>query len=67
MALILKLLAEKDQPAAPKTGEYVTEGVKCSNPRCISTVEQELPQVFKITDAAKGECRCIYCDHKEQF
>jgi hypothetical protein len=30
-------------------------------------VEQELPQVFKITDAAKGECRCIYCDHKEQF
>lgn len=34
----------------------------CKNPRCISSTEQELPQVFKLADAAKRQYRCIYCD-----
>ncbi len=38
--------------------------VKCKNPRCITTVEQELPQRFCLTDREKGIYRCIYCESK---
>ena len=41
------------------------EGVlRCRNPRCITSTEQELKQVFKLTDRAKREYRCIYCETK---
>lgn len=41
------------------------EGVlKCRNPRCISSTEQELPQIFKLSDRAKRIYRCIYCETK---
>ena len=41
------------------------EGVlHCKNPRCITSTEQELPPVFKLTDRAKREYRCIYCESK---
>ena len=36
--------------------------IKCKNPRCITTTEQELPHVFKLTDRAKKVYRCIYCE-----
>ena len=38
--------------------------VKCKNPRCISTVEQELPQIFRLTDRKNKIYRCVYCDGK---
>jgi len=38
--------------------------VKCKNPRCITSTEQELPQVFRLTDNEKGVYRCIYCEQK---
>lgn len=39
------------------------EGVlTCHNPRCISSTEQELPQIFRLTDRAKRVYRCIYCE-----
>ena len=39
------------------------EGVlHCHNPRCISSTEQELPQIFRLTDRAKRIYRCIYCE-----
>lgn len=38
--------------------------VKCKNPRCITTAEQELPQVFRLTDRERGVYRCIYCESK---
>ncbi len=39
------------------------EGVlKCKNPRCITSCEQELPHVFKLTDRKKKVYRCIYCE-----
>ena len=34
--------------------------VKCGNPRCITTTEQELDHVFLLTD--KGTYRCMYCE-----
>ena len=36
--------------------------VRCKNPRCITSVEQELPQEFLLTDPAKRVYRCIYCE-----
>ena len=41
------------------------EGVlRCKNPRCITSTEQELAPVFKLTDRTKREYRCIYCESK---
>ncbi len=36
----------------------------CRNPRCITSTEQELSPVFKLTDRARREYRCIYCESK---
>ncbi|MBQ8894647.1 MAG: aspartate carbamoyltransferase regulatory subunit [Clostridia bacterium] len=36
----------------------------CKNPRCITTTEQELPHVFRLTDREKRIYRCIYCETK---
>lgn len=38
--------------------------IKCKNPRCITTIEQELPQVFRLTDAVNKVYRCKYCESK---
>jgi aspartate carbamoyltransferase catalytic subunit len=65
MALILKLLEEAKEPQKEvrDSGELVYDRI-CKNPKCISQVEQELPQIAKITDKAVGICRCIYCEQK---
>ena len=36
--------------------------IKCKNPRCITTVEQEIVHPFRLTDRSKKAYRCIYCD-----
>lgn len=38
--------------------------IKCKNPRCITSIEQELPHKFKLTDLEKKTYRCVYCDQK---
>ena len=38
--------------------------IMCKNPRCITSTEQELPHVFKLTDEAHRVYRCIYCETK---
>ncbi len=65
MALILKLLEEAKAPQKEvrDSGELVYDRI-CKNPKCISQVEQELPQIAKVTDKAAGICRCIYCEQK---
>lgn len=40
----------------------VTNIIKCKNPRCITTVEQDLSHTFKLTDKEKRVYRCIYCE-----
>lgn len=42
--------------------KQVTDIIKCKNPRCITSVEQEIPHIFKLTDKEKGIYRCIYCE-----
>lgn len=46
--------------------EMLTNVIKCKNPRCITTTEQELPHVFKLTDRENKVYRCIYCETKGQ-
>ena len=36
--------------------------IRCRNPRCITSVEQELEQVFRLTDRENRVYRCWYCD-----
>lgn len=43
----------------PKT---ITNIIKCKNPRCITSVEQELDQIFILTDKNKKTYRCKYCE-----
>ena len=50
---------EKRQLKLPETIRGV---IHCKNPRCITSVEQELPQVFKLTDREKRVYRCLYCE-----
>ncbi len=38
--------------------------IKCKNPRCITSTEQELPDIFKLTDRSSATYRCIYCESK---
>ena len=42
--------------------ERVVGVIKCKNPRCITSVEQEIVHEFKLTDRKKGVYRCIYCE-----
>ncbi len=36
--------------------------IKCKNPRCITSTEQELPHIFRLTNIEKRTYRCIYCE-----
>ena len=44
--------------------EILTGVLVCKNPRCISATEQELPQIFKLTDRENRVYRCMYCEAK---
>ncbi len=61
MALILKLLAEKDKEEIRDDG--VERGdICCNNPRCITSTEQELVQKFRSVELKERVYRCIYCE-----
>ena len=44
--------------------EKLTNVVFCKNPRCICTTEQELPNIFTLTDRENRVNRCLYCETK---
>ncbi len=54
-------IVEKRKLSLPDT---VTNIIKCRNPRCITSIEQELPHSFKLTDRKNRIYRCIYCESK---
>ena len=54
-------LKEKKQIEMP---EKLVNVLFCKNPRCITSCEQELDQVFVLTDRAKREYRCAWCETK---
>ena len=56
-------LVEKKNIEAPKR---LVNVIRCKNPRCITSVEQELEQVFVLTDPVKKVYRCLYCETKAE-
>ena len=65
MALILKLLEEAKNPQREEiNSEGLIYDCVCTNPKCISAVEQELPHIGRITEPTLGIRRCIYCEQK---
>ena len=54
-------IVEKRELTMPKQIKNV---IRCKNPRCITSIEQELDQIFVLTDEAKEVYRCKYCEEK---
>ncbi|MEE1304615.1 MAG: aspartate carbamoyltransferase regulatory subunit [Agathobacter sp.] len=54
-------IVEKKELTLPKK---VTNVIKCKNPRCITSIEQGLEQIFVLTDEKKEVYRCKYCEEK---
>ena len=44
--------------------ERLVNVIKCKNPRCITSCEQEIEHIFKLTDREHKVYRCIYCETK---
>ena len=55
-----KIVAKKELQL-PKQVKNV---IRCKNPRCITSIEQELDQIFILTDPEKEVYRCKYCEEK---
>ena len=55
-----KIVAKKELQL-PKQVKNV---IRCKNPRCITSIEQELDQIFVLTDPEKEVYRCKYCEEK---
>ena len=65
MALILNLLEEKYvQKYHPELPEKLVNVIKCKNPRCITSIEQELPHICVLADKENKIYRCKYCEEK---
>lgn len=45
--------------------EKIVNVVKCKNPRCITSIEQEIDHVFKLVDRENRIYRCQYCEAKQ--
>ena len=52
---------EKRQLKLPET---ITNVIRCKNPRCITSIEQELPNIFVLADEKDKTYRCLYCEEK---
>ena len=52
-------IVEKKHLALP---QQLTNVIRCKNPRCITSVEPALDQVFRLADPERRVYRCMYCD-----
>ena len=57
-------LVEKKHVELPNR---ITNVIHCKNPRCITTIEQELPHIFKLTDKENIVYRCLYCESRSEY
>lgn len=57
-------LVEKKHVELPSR---ITNVIHCKNPRCITTIEQELPHIFKLTDKENIVYRCLYCESRSEY
>ncbi len=56
-------LVEKRAIGLPET---LVDVIKCKNPRCITSTEQELKHIFRLDDPETRVYRCAYCDTKAE-
>ncbi|MCL2213224.1 MAG: aspartate carbamoyltransferase regulatory subunit [Oscillospiraceae bacterium] len=54
-------VAERKQLSLPETLNGV---IKCKNPRCITSTEQDLRHAFRLTEADNGVYRCVFCESR---
>ena len=54
-------IVEKKELTLPR---QIRNVIHCHNPRCITSIEQELPHIFYLADSKKEIYRCKYCDEK---
>ena len=54
-------IVEKRVLRLPK---QITNVIHCKNPRCITSIEQELPHIFYLSDPEREIYRCRYCDER---
>ncbi|MBQ7706473.1 MAG: aspartate carbamoyltransferase regulatory subunit [Lachnospiraceae bacterium] len=50
---------EKKKVALP---QKLVNVKRCKNPRCITSVEPDIPQIFVLTDEKNRVYRCVYCE-----
>ena len=55
------VIAEKKAIGLPNEIHNV---IKCKNPRCITSVEEGIEQVFRLSDRERHLYRCIYCEQE---
>jgi aspartate carbamoyltransferase regulatory subunit len=55
------VIVEKKRLSLPRE---ITNVIRCKNPRCITSVEQELPNIFILADEETQTYRCKYCEEK---
>ena len=57
------VLVEKKHAGLP---ERITSVLRCRNPRCITSAEPDVPQIFKLSNRETKTYRCIYCEAKAE-
>ena len=57
-------IVEKKKPTLP---EHVVNIIKCVNPRCVTTAEPGIKQMFHLVHSERLEYRCDYCDEEAKL
>lgn len=55
------VIVKKYHPELPEKLENI---IKCKNPRCITSIERDLPHICELTDKKSATYRCKYCEEK---
>lgn len=66
--ITINIIKDGERIEKKKVGlpDQIVDIVKCKNPRCITTTEQGVKQIFKLTDPKKRIYRCVYCEAENQ-
>ncbi|MGN0495946.1 MAG: aspartate carbamoyltransferase regulatory subunit [Lachnospiraceae bacterium] len=66
--ITINIIKDGERVEKKKIGlpERIVNIVKCKNPRCITTTEQGIKQIFKLTDEKRRIYRCAYCEAENQ-
>ena len=57
-------IVRKERPNLP---EHMVNDIKCKNPRCVTTTERGIDQMFQLVHSERQEYRCDYCDEEAKL